>query len=102
RGFGRLERMHAAQQFERDETVGENVAAGIRLAALKLLRSHVPEGSDHRTPGSEPRVRGLGDQGDSEIHDLYAVIAQQHYVGRFYVAMDDAVGVRVPQSGRHL
>ena len=91
-----VKRPLAGKQLVQQNSGGKNVGACIDGAALNLLRRHVLERSDHR-PLRARGVTGVLDAGHTEICELDATTGFNQQVGRFDVAVHDALLVRVLQ-----
>ena len=76
----------------------EQICARVHRAAGDLLRSHVPNGAQHRTERGHRRflgVDGLDRLGEAEVEDLHHAIAGHEEVFRLQIAVHD-----VPVVGR--
>ena len=126
-----IERPRAGDHLEHDRTEREQIAPGVRVTALDLFRSHVPDRPHDRAAARRMRVVALQRPGllvsgsfrklsrqrrlevlgrsngrrpefrKAEIEQLGAARGQ-HHVGRFEIAMDDRLGMRVVERAGDL
>ena len=88
----------AGQHLIKNYAQAEEVRPSIQLAAFYLLGGHVVRRAQH-LPGIGDLPAGLG---NAKVHDLYRAVPGNHDVGRFYVAMNNSVGMRVIQPAANL
>src|SRR4029077_5654718 len=88
----------AGQHLIKNYTQAEEIRAPIQWAAFHLFRRHIV-----RRPQHLARIRDLpAGLGNAEVHDLYRAVPGNHDVGRLYVAMNNAVGMRVVKPAADL
>ena len=114
-----LKWQRTAKQFEEDDSHGEDVGANICFLAQRLFRCHVGRSAnEHTSSGTEglslhgghvatrkprgPYLRGLSQMGNAKIHHHNPVLRVAHDVGRFEVAVDDALCMRGLKSAEDL
>src|ERR1700681_3045461 len=93
-----LERTLVTEQFVERDSQRPDIAALVSALAVDLLRRHVPQCS-HENMGLS--LQGIGDAGDSKVHDLDVAVLREHYVSRFDVAMDDAALMGIIESAAY-
>ena len=94
-----LEGLLAGKELVEDGTQSENVGAMIQLFSGCLLGGHVGRSSHDYTGLRHRRVAELS---DAEIENLNRVLAGQHEVGWFQIAMDDSTLVCESHRTAHL
>ena len=85
----------AREHLVHDDAEGVYVAARVGLLAARLLRRDVVHGADGLV--ALLLLSGL-ERGYAEVGDLDGAVLEYHYVLRLYVAVDDALLVRVLQG----
>ena len=86
------------QKLEQNDPYGKQVGTPVNpLRILDLLRGHVVH-RPHDQVG--PGHVGPGDPGNPEIHDLHFPAGKDAHIGRFYVAVNDAMimGIMKPAA----
>src|SRR5580700_2948617 len=83
---------HGVENHAQRKEVGTSVGA----FAGELLRSHEGGRAEHVARQSELREIQLG---DAQVGNLGVAVLRDEYVGRLYIAMDDALLVRIIQGG---
>jgi len=78
----------AHEQFEQDQTKGEEIGSVIDVVSERLLRCHVQGRAHHRVVGplgGHPR--------EPEVQDLHLSLGSEHHVLGLQVAMNDVQGL---------
>ncbi len=93
------ERPLPRQQLVKDNAGGKDVALPARGSAHEQLGCDVVGGTDQQAGGGQVRVF---DAGDAEVHDLQFSVARKKQIGRFDVAMNHPLRMRVFEAVQQL